>query len=226
MTPRHARSPARSGSGTGAPRRPSPRPGPATASRSAASRSTKAAKWSVTPSRLATRSAAARSSASGTFGSTSSHSGSIAPDGLDHAERARQEPDVEVGAAVAPAVEVHPADVAEGEDGALDARAEVAERGRHLGRAGPRRSRRARATPPRPIPAGCRRRVGAASSARRTRRLPGLAPVHTPHGWPPGSPRRGGSGTVRGAGAARRQRLLVRDRHGPRRARARATRSA
>ncbi len=79
---------------------------------------------------------------------------------------------------------------------------------------GPRRSRRARERRPRPIRAGCRRRVGGASSARRTRRRPSLAPVQTPHGSPPGSPRRGGSGTVRADRGPRHEGLRVGDRHG------------
>src|SRR5581483_6371511 len=51
------------------------------------------------------------------------------PGSLDHPEWPRQEPDVEVGAAVAPAVEVDARDVAEGEDRALDAGGNAAEIG-------------------------------------------------------------------------------------------------
>src|SRR5690349_12113189 len=42
------------------------------------------------------------------------------PGGLDHAERARQEPDVEVRATVAPTIEVDASEVADGQQGTLD----------------------------------------------------------------------------------------------------------
>src|SRR6476659_11231124 len=49
------------------------------------------------------------------------------PRRLEHAERERDEPDVEVRTAVAPAVEMDAADVAEREDRAVDARGDAAE---------------------------------------------------------------------------------------------------
>src|SRR5262245_51929567 len=50
---------------------------------------------------------------------------------VEPAERTRHEPEVEVRTAVAPAVEVHPADVAERQDRALHATADGAERRGH-----------------------------------------------------------------------------------------------
>ena len=56
------------------------------------------------------------------------------PRRLEHPERPRNEPHVEVRAAVAPAVEVHAADVAEAENRALDTGGQRAERGGRLRR--------------------------------------------------------------------------------------------
>src|SRR5215475_14029230 len=51
------------------------------------------------------------------------------PGSLDHPERARQEPDMEVGTAVAPTIEMHAGDVAERQNRALDTRRDDAEVG-------------------------------------------------------------------------------------------------
>ena len=122
------------------------------------------------------------------------------PERLEHPERARQEPDVEVGTAVAPPVEVHAGDVPEAEDRALDTPGDPTEVGRELRRQVGERVARGPGWRARPNPEGCRRPADAGSSARRTRPRAVASWVQIPQGSRPGSPRRGGSGMIRSPG--------------------------
>ena len=120
------------------------------------------------------------------------------------AERARDEPQVEVRASLAPAVDVHAADVAQREDGALDAPGHGSQGrgllGRHVGVGVEVRPRR---QPHRADQPGLPGVVEGPALVGPDRRRPGPAAEQGKHGSPPASPRRGGSGIVRAAAARR-----------------------
>ena len=158
-------------------------------------------------------SAAPRSSSSERFGSTSSHRGSIIPCASSIPKRTRHHPDVEVGAAVAPAIEVDPRHVAKRQDPPLHlrhGRPEVS--GRAAGEVGEGVDVLAGREPHRAC-RGFRQRADGTSSGRWTRRRRSHVRHRCRTGSPPGSPRLGGSGIAALLGLAWDEGLVIGECH-------------